>query len=72
MLFEKIRAIISDQFDIPEEDLTEDTSFLEIDADEMDMIDLAMTLEDEFRVEVPDEALEDFETLGDIVKFLDA
>lgn len=72
MLFEKIRAIISDQFDIPEEDLTEDTSFLEIDADEMDMIDLAMTLEDEFRVEVPDEALESFETLGDIVKFLDA
>ena len=72
MLFEKIRAIISEQFDIPEEDLTEDTSFLELDADEMDMIDLAMTLEDEFRVEVPDEALESFETLGDIVKFLDA
>ena len=71
-LFEKIRQIISDQFETDEEYITLKTQFEEdLDADYIDMIDLAMTLEDEFSVEVPDEALEKFKTVADVVEFLD-
>lgn len=71
-MFEKIREIISDQFETDEEYITLKTQFEEdLDADYIDMIDLAMTLEDEFHVEVPDEALEKFKTVADVVKFLD-
>lgn len=71
-MFEKIRQIISDQFETDEEYITLKTQFEEdLDADYIDMIDLAMTLEDEFSVEVPDEALEKFKTVADVVEFLD-
>lgn len=71
-MFEKIRRIISEQFETDEEYITLKTQFEDdLDADYIDMIDLAMTLEDEFSVEVPDEAIEKFKTVADVVSFLD-
>lgn len=71
-MFEKIKKILCDQFETDEEFITLKTQFEEdLDADYIDMIDLAMTLEDEFSVEVPDEALEKFKTVADVVEFLD-
>ena len=43
----------------------------DLDADSLDLIDLAMSLEDCFEVEVPDEELENFKTVGDIVKYIE-
>lgn len=72
MALEKIKKIISEQFAIHEDDITEDTVLLEdLDADSLDLIDLAMSLEDCFEVEVPDEELENFKTVGDIVKYIE-
>ena len=72
MALEKIKNIISEQFAIPEDDITADTVLLEdLDADSLDLIDLAMSLEDCFEVEVPDEELENFKTVGDIVKHIE-
>ena len=72
MALEKIKKIISEQFAIPEDDITEDTVLLEdLDADSLDLIDLAMSLEDCFEVEGPDEELENFKTVGDIVKYIE-
>lgn len=72
MALEKIKKIISEQFGISEDDITEDTVLLEdLDADSLDLIDLAMSLEDAFEVEVPDEELENFKTVGDIVKYIE-
>ncbi len=72
MALEKIKNIISEQFAIPEDDITVDTVLLEdLDADSLDLIDLAMSLEDCFEVEVPDEELENFKTVGDIVKYIE-
>lgn len=71
-MFEKIRRIISEQFETDEEYITLKTQFEDdLDADYIDMIDLAMTLEDEFSVEVPDKAIEKFKTVADVVSFLD-
>ena len=72
MALEKIKNIISEQFAIPEDDITVDTVLLEdLDADSLDLIDLAMSLEDCFEVEVPDEELENFKTVGDIVRYIE-
>lgn len=72
MVYEKVKKILSDQFDTDYERITGDTVIAdELDADSIDLIDLAMTLEDEFHMEVPDEALEKFVTVDDIVSFLD-
>ncbi|MBE6783190.1 MAG: acyl carrier protein [Ruminococcaceae bacterium] len=72
MALEKIKKIISEQFAISEDEISEDTVLMEdLDADSLDLIDLAMSLEDCFEVEVPDEELENFKTVGDIVKFVE-
>ena len=72
MVFEKVRDIICDQFEVGEDEVTPETVIREdLDADSLDLVDLVMTFEDEFRVEVPDEAVENFRTVGDIVKYLE-
>ncbi|NMA86384.1 MAG: acyl carrier protein, partial [Tissierellia bacterium] len=56
MVFEKIKEMIAEQFRIDGEDITMDTSFREdLDADSIDLVELIMSLEDEFDLEVEDE-----------------
>lgn len=72
MIFEKVREIICEQFDVDEESITLDTDIREdLDADSLDMVDLVMSFEDEFKIEVPDSAIETVKTVGDIVKFIE-
>lgn len=72
MIFEKVREIICEQFDVDEESVTLDTDIREdLDADSLDMVDLVMSFEDEFKIEVPDSAIETVKTVGDIVKLIE-
>ena len=72
MIFEKVREIICEQFDVDEESVTLDTDIREdLDADSLDMVDLVMSFEDELKIEVPDSAIETVKTVGDIVKFIE-
>lgn len=71
MIFEKVRIIICDLFGTEKDDITPETSFYDLDADELDMVDIAMSLEDDFNTEITDEVLEKFNTVGDIVKYLE-
>lgn len=71
MVFEKVRAIISDFFGIDEDEITMETSFYDLDAGEFDMVDIGMSIEDEFPVEITEEVLEKFETVSDIVTYLE-
>ena len=72
MIFEKVREIICEQFEVDEESVTLDTDIREdLDADSLDMVDLVMSFEDEFKIEVPDSAIETVKTVGDIVKFIE-
>lgn len=72
MLFEKLRAIICDFFELDENEVTPDTSFADLGADSLDMVDLAMSIEDDFSVEVTEEALEKFVTVEDVVNYIEA
>lgn len=72
MIFDKIREIICDQLEIDENLVTMDAVLLEdLGADSIDLADLVMTFEDEFELEISDEALEDIKTVGDIVKYIE-
>ncbi len=72
MVFEKIRAIICDQLELEEDAVTLDSVLLEdLGADSLDLVDLVMTFEDEFDMEIPDEELENIKTVGDIVRFIE-
>lgn len=70
--FEKVRKIICDQFEVDEDSVTPDTSIEnDLGADSLDLVDLAMSIEDEFDIEVPDEVTDKVKTVGDMVKFLE-
>lgn len=70
--FEKIRACLAEQLEIEPDDITMDSNILDdFGADSLDLVDLVMALEDEFDVEVPDDAIESFHTVGDVVRFVE-
>lgn len=72
MIFEKITAILAEQLDAEEGSITMETKLVEdLGADSLDVVDLVMTLEDEFDMEIPDEDIENVRTVGDIVKYLE-
>lgn len=71
-VYDTICEILSEQLEIPLDEITAESKLRDdLSADSLDLIDLAMTLEDEFRKEVPDEALEKMKTVGDVVAFIE-
>ncbi len=72
MIFDKIKEIISEELDIDVDKITKDSSLVEdFDADSLDVVDIVMSIEDEFGVEIPDDAAEQFKTVGDVAKFVE-
>ena len=64
MVLEKVKAILSEQFDVEEDSITPDTNLSEdLEADSLDVVDLLMSIEDEFEIEVPDEEIENIKTV---------
>lgn len=72
MIFERVQKIICEQFGTQAEKVKMESSILEdFEADSLDLVDLAMSLEDEFDIEVPDEELENIKTVADIIKLIE-
>ena len=73
MVLEKVKAILSEQFDVEEDSITPDTNLSEdLEADSLDVVDLLMSIEDEFEIEVPDEEIENIKTVDQLVKYIEA
>lgn len=73
MVFEKLQKILAAQFDIDPETVTPETDIQEdLNADSLDVVDLIMSVEDEFEVEVPDTAVDEVKTVGDLVRFIES
>ena len=65
MVLEKVKAILSEQFDVEEDSITADTSIADdLGADSLDVVDLLMSIEDEFEIEIPDEEIDNIKTVG--------
>ena len=64
-VFERIRDYLADQLDIEAEKITPESDIInDFGADSLDVIDMITTLSDEFGVEIPDEEIENFHTVG--------
>lgn len=68
--FEKVKSIVVDQLGVDEEDVTLETSFEELNADSLDIVELIMALEEEFDLDIPDEEAEKIRTVGDAVNYI--
>lgn len=72
MVFEKVREILCNQFDVDEDAIALTTRISEdLGADSLDAVDMLMSLEDEFDVEIPDEEIENIHTVGDLVTYIE-
>ena len=70
-MFEKVKQMIAEQLSADESTLTEETSFKDdLGADSLDLFQLVMAMEDEFKVEIPSEDLEKLATVVDVMKYL--
>lgn len=68
MEFEKIQKIIADVLDVELNEITEETTFEELEADSLDLFEVIMAIEEEFGIEIPTEEAEKIKTVGDAVE----
>ena len=72
MVLEKITKIISEQLEIDQSIISEKSSITgDLGADSLDLVDLAMSIEDEFDIELSDEALDKIKTVGDLITYIE-
>jgi len=72
VIFDRVQKLICEQFDLEPENVTEDTTLEEVDADSLDIYDMAQTLETEFEVIFNEKALEELCSVGDIVRYIES
>ncbi|MCD7947355.1 MAG: acyl carrier protein [Oscillospiraceae bacterium] len=73
MVFEKLLTLLAEQFSVEQESISMDTTFEELGADSLDIVELTMALEEEFGVEeMSEEDLAKIATVGDLVNYLTA
>lgn len=73
MTSEKIIGYVSEQFGVDKDILSRDTSFVDdLNADSLDVVELSMTIEDEFGIgEISEEDLKNIKTIGDLVDYVE-
>ena len=73
MTFDTIRDIIVEQLNVEESMVTEDTNLMkDLEADSLDAVEIIMAIEEQFDIEIPDDEAEKFQTVGDLVEYVDA
>jgi acyl carrier protein len=68
---DRVRKIVVEHLNVDAEKVTEKASFIDdLGADSLDQVELVMAFEEEFDIEIPDDAAEHIQTVGDAVKFI--
>lgn len=71
MVFEKVKQMLAEQLDADIDSLTTETNIAkDLDADSLDVVELLMTIEDEFNIEIPDEEIENIRTIGELTDYI--
>ncbi len=72
MVLDKLKEILAAQFGIDEDSISESTDIAgDLGADSLDVVEMIMTLEDEFAVSISDEAIGELKTVGDVVRYIE-
>ena len=67
----RVKKIVVEHLGVEEDKVTKDASFIDdLGADSLDNVELVMAFEEEFDIEIPDDAAEHIQTVGDAVKFI--
>ena len=70
---QQVKAIVAEQLGVKEEEVTNDASFVDdLGADSLDTVELVMELEEEFDINIPDDAAEKIQTVGQAVQYIEA
>ncbi len=73
MSFEKVRKIIAKNLSVDEAKVTMESDFVaDLGADSIDLVEIYMDLEDEYKMSIPDNELPNIKTVGDLVNFVDS
>ena len=73
MVFEKVKKIIAEELNVAEDKITMEASLVEdLEADSLDAVEIIVRIEEEFDLQVDDEAAENVKTVGDLVKCIEA
>jgi acyl carrier protein len=71
-LVERLRTVVSKHFDVPPESIREEASFItDLGADSLDVVQLAMTIEEAFSLEIPDADYIQFQTVGQALQYIE-
>lgn len=69
---EKVKGLIADHLCIPVDSIADNADIVkDLNADSIDLVEMVMTLEDEFGISIPDEKISGMKTVSDIVKFIE-
>ena len=72
MIFDKIKEIIVEQLGVDVDGLTLESNLMkDLEADSLDAVEIIMGIEEEFDFEIPDEEAEKFQTIGDLVDYVE-
>jgi acyl carrier protein len=72
-VLDRVRSRVAHQLGVEEETIRSESSFVEdLGADSLDIVELVMALEDEFKIEIPDDQAEKIVTVGDAVAFIES
>ena len=73
MILEKVKEFIVDQLGVNPDVITMETHLMkDLEADSLDAVEIIMAIESQFDIEIPDEEAEKFQTVEDLVEYVDA
>uniref|UniRef100_B8HK64 Acyl carrier protein n=1 Tax=Cyanothece sp. (strain PCC 7425 / ATCC 29141) TaxID=395961 RepID=B8HK64_CYAP4 len=71
-IFGRVKKIVTERLDVEDSQVTPEANFInDLGADSLDVVELVMGLEEEFEIEIPDEAAEGIKTVQDAVNYID-
>ena len=72
MTFDKVRDIVVEQLGVEADEVVLESTFIDdLGADSLDIVELIMAFEEEFNIEIPDEAAEKIKSVQDVVTYID-
>jgi acyl carrier protein len=71
-VFERLQGLVAEQLGVEPDQVIREAEFVQdLNADSLDMVELVMSLEEEFGIEISDEEVENIRTVGDAVDYID-